>query len=66
VPGLASPYTLAVVQLNGVDVRALVPVTDTAAAAAEIGEPGRVVFRRMAVRSGISDYGYAFAPDGGA
>jgi len=66
VPGLASPYTLAVVQLDDVDVRALVPVTDTAAATADIGEPGRVVFRRMAIRSGISDYGYAFAPEGGA
>jgi uncharacterized OB-fold protein len=66
VPGLASPYTLAVVQLDGVDVRALVPVTDTVAATADIGEPGRLVFRRMATRSGISDYGYAFAPHGGA
>jgi uncharacterized OB-fold protein len=66
VPGLASPYTLAVVELDGVDVRALVPVTDTVAATAEIGQPGRLVFRRMATRSGISDYGYAFAPSGGA
>ncbi|MGA2474343.1 MAG: DNA-binding protein, partial [Acidimicrobiales bacterium] len=55
-----------VVQLDGVDVRALVPVTDTAAATSDIGEPGRLVFRRMAMRSGISDYGYAFAPEGGA
>jgi len=66
VPGLSSPYTLAVVQLDDVDVRALVPVTDTDAATAEIDEPGRLVFRRMATRSGISDYGYAFAPTGGA
>ena len=66
VPGLSSPYTLAVVQLDGVDVRALVPVTDTVQPSAEIDEPGRLVFRKMATRSGISDYGYAFAPGGGA
>ena len=66
VPGLSSPYTLAVVQLDGVDVRALVPVTDTVQPTAEIDEPGRLVFRKMATRSGISDYGYAFAPSGGA
>jgi uncharacterized protein len=66
VPGLSSPYTLAVVQLDGVDVRALVPVTDTVAATVEIDEPGRLVFRKMATRSGISDYGYAFAPEGDA
>jgi uncharacterized OB-fold protein len=65
VPGLSSPYTLAVVQLDGVDVRALVPVTDTVAATVEIDQPGRLVFRKMAIRSGISDYGYAFAPEGG-
>jgi uncharacterized protein len=66
VPGLSSPYTLAVVQLDGVDVRALAAVTDSVRPTAEIDEPGRFVFRKMATRSGISDYGYAFAPDGGA
>jgi uncharacterized protein len=64
VPGLSSPYTLAVVQLDGVDVRALVPVTDSVRPTAEIDEPGRLVFRKMATRSGIPDYGYAFTPDG--
>ena len=63
VPGLSSPYTLAVVQLDGVDVRALAPVTDTVRPTAEIDEPGRLVFRKMATRSGIPDYGYAFAPE---
>ena len=29
VPGLSSPYTLAVVQLDGVNIHALAPVTDT-------------------------------------
>jgi uncharacterized protein len=66
VPGLSSPYTLAVVQLNGVGVRALAPVTDTVQPNVEIDEPGRMVFRKMATRSGIPDYGYAFAPGGGA
>ena len=66
VPGLSSPYTLAVVQLDGVDVRALAPVTDTVRPTAEIDEPGRLVFRRMATRGGIPDYGYAFAPGRGA
>lgn len=66
VPGLSSPYTLAVVQLDGVDVRALVPVTDTVRPTVEIDLRGRLVFRKMATRSGISDYGYAFAPEGGA
>jgi uncharacterized OB-fold protein len=66
VPGLSSPYTLAVVQLDGVEVRALAPVTDTVRPTAEIDEPGRLVFRKMATRGGIPDYGYAFAPDGSA
>jgi uncharacterized protein len=66
VPGLSAPYTLAVVQLDGVDVRALAPVTDTVRLTAEIDEPGRLVFRKMATRSGIPDYGYAFVPNGGA
>jgi uncharacterized OB-fold protein len=65
VPGLSSPYTLAVVQLDGVDVRALAPVTDTVSPTVEIDESGRMVLRKMATRSGIPDYGYAFAPDGG-
>lgn len=66
VPGLSSPYTLAVVQLDDVDVRALAPVTDTVRLVAEIDEPGRLVFRKMATRNGIPDYGYAFAPERGA
>ena len=66
VPGLSSPYTLAVVQLDNVDVRALAPVTDTVGPVADIDEPGRLVFRKMAMRSGIPDYGYAFAPERGA
>jgi uncharacterized OB-fold protein len=63
VPGLASPYSLAVVQLDGVDVRALVHVTDARPGTVDIDAPGRMVFRRVAVRSGVPDYGYAFAPE---
>lgn len=63
VPGLASPYALAVVQLDGVDVRALVPVTDCTPGAADIDARGRLVFRRLTVRSGVPDYGYAFVPE---
>lgn len=62
VPGLATPYTLAVVQLDGVAVRALVTVTDALPGSADIGTRGEMVLRRIAVRSGVPDYGYAFAP----
>jgi uncharacterized OB-fold protein len=63
VPGLASPYSLAVVQLDGVDVRALVHVTDSAPGVADVDAPGRLVLRRVAIRSGVPDYGYAFSPE---
>jgi uncharacterized OB-fold protein len=63
VPGLATPYTLAVVQLDGVDVRALVTVTDAAPGPLAIGTRGQLVFRRIALRSGVPDYGYAFRPE---
>ena len=29
---------------------------------AEIGDTGRMVLRRVAVRTGVPDYGYAFLP----
>lgn len=64
VPGLATPYTLAVVELVGVGVRALVTVTDSNPGDVEIGDRGRLVLRRVAVRSGVPDYGYALAPEG--
>jgi len=63
VPGLATPYSLAIVELDQVGVRALVPVTGAPAGTAAIGDRGRLVFRRMAVRTGIPDYGYALLPD---
>ena len=62
VPGLGIPYDLAIVELNGAEVRALVTVTDTPAGTVSIGDPGRLVLRRVATRSGVPDYGYAFSP----
>ncbi|MCT7657132.1 Zn-ribbon domain-containing OB-fold protein [Mycobacterium deserti] len=62
VPDLPSPYSLAVVQLDGSPVRALMKVTGVPAGEAAIGQAGAVVLRRIAIRSGIPDYGYAFWP----
>jgi uncharacterized OB-fold protein len=62
VPDLPSPYSLAVVQLDGSPVRVLLKVTGVPAGEATIGQPGSVVLRRIAVRAGIPDYGYAFWP----
>ncbi|ANI41055.1 Zn-ribbon domain-containing OB-fold protein [Mycolicibacterium vaccae] len=63
VPGLRTPYSLVIVQLDGVGVRALVKVTGVAPGSVGIGDRGRLVLRRVAVRSGVPDYGYAFEPD---
>lgn len=63
VPSLESPYTLAVVQCDGVDVRALMHVTDVAPGTTTLGERGTLVLRRVAMRSGVPDYGHAFSPD---
>jgi uncharacterized OB-fold protein len=62
VPDLPSPYSLAVVQLDDSPVRVLLKVTGVPAGEATIGQPGSVVLRRIAVRAGIPDYGYAFWP----
>ncbi|MCK0090779.1 OB-fold domain-containing protein [Rhodococcus sp. F64268] len=63
VPGLKTPYTLVIVELDDVGVRALVRVTGVEAGTVDIGDRGRLVLRRVAVRSGVPDYGYAFEPD---
>ena len=63
VPGLRTPYTLVIVELDGVAVRALVKVTGAQPGTVDIGHRGRLVLRRVAVRSGVPDYGYAFEPD---
>jgi uncharacterized OB-fold protein len=62
VPDLPSPYSLAVVQLDDSPVRVLLKVTGVPAGEATIGQPGTVVLRKIADRSGIPDYGYAFCP----
>jgi uncharacterized OB-fold protein len=63
VPGLRTPYSLVIVELDGVDVRALVKVTGAQPGSVDIGDRGALVLRRVAVRSGVPDYGYAFVPD---
>jgi len=63
VPGLKTPYSLVIVELDGVDVRALVKVTGAEPGSVGIGARGRLALRRVAVRSGVPDYGYAFQPE---
>lgn len=63
VPGLATPYTIVVAELGDTGVRLLAPVTGAAPGTVAIGDRGTMVFRRVAERSGIPDYGYAFRPD---
>jgi uncharacterized OB-fold protein len=62
VPDLPSPYSLAIVALDGSPVRVLLKVTGVPAGEVEIGQSGAVVLRRIALRSGIPDYGYMFWP----
>ncbi|MFW0793852.1 OB-fold domain-containing protein [Gordonia sp. CPCC 205515] len=64
VPGLPSPYSLVLVDLDDVGVRALVKVTGAHVGLVGVGDRGRLVLRRLAVRSGVPDYGYAFEPEG--
>jgi uncharacterized OB-fold protein len=62
VPDLPSPYSIAVVQLDGSPVRVLMKVTGVPAGDAAVGQSGSVVLRKVADRAGIPDYGYAFWP----
>jgi uncharacterized OB-fold protein len=63
VPGKATPYQVVITALDGVEARALVGVTGAEAGSVAIGDRGSLVLRRVEVRSGIPDYGYAFRPD---
>jgi uncharacterized OB-fold protein len=63
VPGMATPYARAVVELDGVPVRILMPVTDSKPLDCSIDDRGRLVLRRIATREGIPDYGFSFQPD---
>ncbi|HEY1841143.1 MAG TPA: OB-fold domain-containing protein [Mycobacterium sp.] len=65
VPDLPSPYSIAVVQLDGSPVRVLMKVTGVPAGTATIGQGGAVVLRKIADRAGVPDYGYAFHPTEG-
>jgi uncharacterized OB-fold protein len=63
VPGLVSPYTLTLVELGDTSVRLLVKLTGAEPGSVRIGDRGKLVFRLVAVRSGVPDYGYGFLPD---
>ena len=63
VPGLATPYSLAMVETEGTGVRMLLTVTGAPPATVKIGDAGSLVLRIVAKRSGVNDYGYAFQPD---
>jgi uncharacterized OB-fold protein len=63
VPGLATPYTVVLVELGDSGVRLLGRLTGAPAGSVAIGDRGRMVFRRVAVRTGVPDYGYAFLPE---
>jgi uncharacterized OB-fold protein len=63
VPGLTTPYSVVLAELGDSGVRVLVHVTGAKAGSVAIGDQGQLAFRRVAVRSGIPDYGYAFLPD---
>jgi uncharacterized OB-fold protein len=65
VPDLPSPYSIAVVQLDGSPVRVLMKITGVPAGEATIGQGGAVVLRKIADRGGVPDYGYAFHPTEG-
>lgn len=62
VPSLATPYSLVIVELGDSTVRLLVHVTGTPPGEVRIGDHGTLVFRLVAERSGVPDYGYAFLP----
>jgi len=65
VPGLCTPYTVVVAELDDLDgtgVRVLVRLTGAAPGSVAIGDRGEMVFRRVAIRMGVPDYGYAFLP----
>ena len=63
VPGLATPYSIVIVELGGSGVRLLAQVTGAEPGSVAIGDRGTMVLRRVAERAGVPDYGYSFAPD---
>jgi uncharacterized OB-fold protein len=63
VPGLSTPYTVVVVELGDTGVRLLARLTGALPGSVAIGDRGHMVLRKVAVRTGVPDYGYAFLPD---
>jgi len=63
VPGLATPYTVVLADLGDSGVRLAGRLTGAPPGSAAIGDRGRMVLRRVAVRTGVPDYGYAFLPE---
>lgn len=63
VPGLISPYSVVIVELGETGVRTLVRQTGSTPGSVQIGDTGSLVFRLVAVRQGVPDYGYGFLPD---
>jgi uncharacterized OB-fold protein len=63
VPGLVTPYTVVLVELGDSGVRVLVHLTGAPPGSVAIGDRGQLVFRRVAMRTGVPDYGYAFLPE---
>ena len=63
VPGLGTPYTVVLAELDQSGVRVLVRLTGAPPGSVAIGDRGRMVFRRVAIRMGVPDYGYAFLPN---
>jgi len=62
VPGLATPYTVVIADLGDSGVRLVAQLTGAPPGSVSIGDRGRMVLRRVALRSGVPDYGYAFLP----
>jgi uncharacterized OB-fold protein len=63
VPGLNTPYSVVLVDVGDTGVRMLGRLTGAPPGSVAIGDRGRMVFRRVAVRTGVPDYGYAFLPE---
>lgn len=63
VPGLETPYSLAIVDVDGSGVRVLARVTGAQPGSTGIGARGALVLRKVATRQGVDDYGYAFEPE---
>ena len=64
VPGLRTPYSLVIVELDGVGVRALVKVTGAEPGTVDIGDRGRLALRRVACARACRTTGTCSSPKG--